>query len=108
MSEELFRTEDYLTKEAKADALFTESYNGMTREIDRVSYEKVTIFGKLVSWIYFKIFGDSEHVKEEQDISDMARSSKAFKKVEQIFKSEQSDSMSNEDVMNYTTRKFKG
>lgn len=61
---ELFKKEDYLTDKEKASQVFSEAYRGMTNEIDRVASEEVTIWGLLTSWIYEKIFGKADHVKE--------------------------------------------
>lgn len=104
---DLFKREDYLTKDAKADAVFTESYTDMTDEVDRVASEPVTIWSALTKWIYGKIFGDPDHLKEKQDSKDKYRSAAAFKKVQTIFKPEASDSMTNEEIMNHTKRNFK-
>ncbi|MBK6607413.1 MAG: hypothetical protein IPL26_06580 [Leptospiraceae bacterium] len=104
---ELFKKEDFLTKDAKADDVFRKSYRGMTDEIDRVASEPVTIWAALTKWVYGKIFGDSDHLKEKQDSRDKYRSAAAFGKVQRIFHPEPSDSMTNEEIMDHTQRNFK-
>ncbi|MBK8396804.1 MAG: hypothetical protein IPL26_16435 [Leptospiraceae bacterium] len=50
---DLFDKDKYVKKEHRADYQITESYNGMTNQINRVANEPVTIWGKITSWIYF-------------------------------------------------------
>ena len=102
----LFDTEKYLSAKERASREFSESFTKMTDEIDRVSSEKVTIWGLLVTWIYDKIFGRADHIKEKQSAMELYRSSEAFGKVESIFRPEPSRSMSNEQIMNHTKENF--
>jgi hypothetical protein len=50
----LFEDKNLYTEKnpTQADQVFTESFKGMTSEINRVANEKVTVWGLLVSWIY--------------------------------------------------------
>ncbi|MBP6738635.1 MAG: hypothetical protein KA146_01535 [Leptospiraceae bacterium] len=104
---DLFKKEDFLTKDAKADSTFSNSYKNMTDEVDRVASEPVTIWSALTKGIYGKIFGDPDHLKEKQDNRDKYKSAAAFNKVQKIFEPEPDDSMTNEDIMNHTDRNFK-
>lgn len=47
----LFDNQDKATEESYASQVFTESFKGMTSEINRVANEKVTVWLKIVSWI---------------------------------------------------------
>lgn len=102
----LFETENYITAKEKASREFSESFTKMTDEIERVSSEKVTIWGLLVTWIYDKIFGRADHIKEKQSTMDLYRSAEAFDKVESIFRPEPSRSMNNEQIMHHTKENF--
>ena len=104
---ELFKREDYLSDKEKASQVFTESFRNMTDEVDRVASEEVTMWGLFVSWIYEKIFGNEDHVKEKQSTIDMHRSAKAFKKIEEIFETEPSNSMNNNQILDHAEKKFK-
>ena len=102
----LFETEKYISAKEKASREFSESFSKMTDEIQRVSSEKVTVWGLLVTWIYEKIFGKADHLKEKQSTMELYKSSEAFGRVESAFRPEPSNSMNNEQIMNHTKEKF--
>jgi hypothetical protein len=79
----------------------------MTSEVERVANEEVTIWARLTSWIYSKIFHDATHKKEKQSMEEKYISAKAFTKVQNVFKPVADDSMTNEDIMNHAQKKFK-
>ncbi|MEM7181203.1 MAG: hypothetical protein AAF518_09840 [Spirochaetota bacterium] len=103
---ELFKREDYIKKEHKADYAFSKSYRNMTDEVERVTKEEVTIWWKLASFIYWKIFKNPKHVKAKQDNFDKFRSAKAFRKIKGIFQPIESNSMDNQQIMDHTKDNF--
>lgn len=103
---ELFETEKYITKKEAASRAFSDSFTNMTDEIERVSSEKVKIWSLLVTWIYEKIFGKADHLKEKQSSMELYKSAEAFDKMETIFKPEPSNSMNNEEIMNHARENF--
>ncbi|MBP6740047.1 MAG: hypothetical protein KA146_08640 [Leptospiraceae bacterium] len=107
---DLFDKDKFVKKEHKADYQFTESYNGMTDQINRVANEPVTIWGKITSWIYFKIFGtvdiskDGENGKAMNDFQKY-QSSDAFDKVGNHFKKFSDDSLTQDEIEEEVKRK---
>ncbi len=61
----LFDNQDKATQESYASQAFTESFKGMTGEINRVANEEVTVWSKIVMWIYNAIFGDANKLKSQ-------------------------------------------
>ena len=104
--EELFHREDYLKKSSKADYVFFYLYTKMTDEIERVANEEVTIWSRLVSWIYWKVFKNPSHTKIKQDDADKYRSAKAFHRVKTVFEPVKSESMDNGQIMEHTQRNY--
>ena len=108
---DLFEKENFLKKEHKADYHFTKSYNGMTKQIERVANEPVTIWGQITSWIYLKIFGTVDISKDGGDngkkMNDFEKyqSSNAFDKIEGHFKKFSDDSLSQDEIENEVKRK---
>lgn len=90
----------------KANQKFTESYKGMTNEVNRVSKEKVTIWARLTSWIYSIIHRDPRRVKDLQNNEEKYKSAQAFDAVQRIFSKEKSQSMDNQQIMFHTQKRF--
>lgn len=104
--DELFNRDNFIKKEYKADYVFSKSYKKMTREVERVANEKVTLWSRLVTWIYEKIHDDRSLTKSKQNNKQKYQSAKGFRRVVEIFKPYNENSMTNEEIFKTTRSKF--
>ncbi|MCB1158569.1 MAG: hypothetical protein H7A25_10050 [Leptospiraceae bacterium] len=104
---DLFRREDYLKKDAKADYLFSKSYNDMSCEISRVANEEITIWTRIVSWIYSVIHRDPRKFKKFQNTEEKFKSARAFNKMSDSLKTVPDHTMDNHQIMEHTKREIK-
>ncbi len=78
----------------------------MTGEINRVANEKVTVWAKIVTWIYRVIFGNPHKLKKFQTPEEQLESADAFEAMRDTFSSVPGNSMDNSEILTHAKRKF--
>ncbi|MCB1157006.1 MAG: hypothetical protein H7A25_23630 [Leptospiraceae bacterium] len=91
----------------KARNSFKESYRDMTKEIQRVSIEEFSLYDKLCIWLYKRIHGSKFHLKKEQTLKELFRSTKGFNKIALIFKPYPDNSFHESEIIPHLEGKFK-
>jgi hypothetical protein len=107
----LFDNDKNVSKEAVASQEFATAYRKMTDEVNRVANEPVTIWARLTTWIYEKIFGDSSIRKnptsekqKQMTHRQMYDAADAFDDMANHFNPVETDSLDNEQILNHAKK----